>query len=149
VTRTPSNGSAVYLVTWYRWRHVTIILHCHWLEFWWHVQNALIILSIISIKKEKSLNSNNIRSKLQFLRLLWDIVVLRLVAHLLNMMCLILPILYKILHIYVLEIIFTQFYSNFSRQEHQIYVSINSRDSQVSAYTPFHFSFTVPLMRPL
>ena len=22
------------LVTWYRWRHVTIILHCHLLEFW-------------------------------------------------------------------------------------------------------------------
>ena len=44
-------------------------------------------------------------------------------------------------------IIFRQFYINFSRQEHQIellYVSINSRDSQVSAYTPFHFSFTIP-----
>ena len=32
-------------------------------------------------------------------------------------------------------IILTQFYINFSRQ-----------DSQVSAYTPFHFSFTVPLI---
>ena len=35
----------------------------------------------------------------------------------------------------------------FSRQEHQIdvlYVSINSWENQVSAYTPFHFSFTVP-----
>ena len=31
----------------------------------------------------------------------------------------------------------TQFYINFSRQEHQI-------DSQVLSYTPFNFSFTVP-----
>ena len=43
------------------------------------------------------------------LRLLWDIVIFRLVAYLLNMICLILWILYKIL---------TQFYTNFSRQEH-------------------------------
>ena len=45
-------------------------------------------------------------------------------------------------------IILTQFYINFSRQEHQIgvlYESFNSWDSQVSSYTPFHFSFTVPL----
>ena len=45
-------------------------------------------------------------------------------------------------------IILTQFYINFSRQEHQIdvfYVSFKTWDSQVSAYTPFHFSFTVPL----
>ena len=43
----------------------------------------------------------------------------------------------------------SQFYINFSRQEHQIdflYVSFKTWDSQVSAYTPFHFSFTVPLM---
>ena len=45
-------------------------------------------------------------------------------------------------------IILTQFYINFSRQEHQIdviQVSFKTWDSQVSAYTPFHFSFTVPL----
>jgi len=45
-------------------------------------------------------------------------------------------------------IILTQFYINFSRQEHQIelsYVSINSWDSQVSGITPFHLSYTVPL----
>ena len=44
-------------------------------------------------------------------------------------------------------IILTQFYINFSRQEHQIdvlYVSFNVWVSQVSSYTPFHFSFTVP-----
>ena len=48
----------------------------------------------------------------------------------------------------VFGIILTQFYINFSRQEHQIdvlYVSLKFWDSQVSAYTPFHFSFTVPL----
>ena len=45
-------------------------------------------------------------------------------------------------------IILTQFYINFSRQKHQIdvlYLSFKTWDSQVSAYTPFHFSFTVPL----
>ena len=36
------------------------------------------------------------------------------------------------------RIILTQFYTNFSRQEHQIKLSW-------VAYTPFHFSFTVPL----
>ena len=44
----------------------------------------------------------------------------------------------------------TQFYINFSRQEHQIdvlYVSFNAWDSQVSFFTPFHFSFTFPLKR--
>ena len=43
----------------------------------------------------------------------------------------------------------SQFYINFSRQEHQInvlYVSFNAWDSQVSAYILFHFSFTVPLI---
>ena len=45
-------------------------------------------------------------------------------------------------------IVLTQFYINFSRQEHQIdvlYISFKTWDSQVSVYTPFHFSFTVPL----
>ena len=45
-------------------------------------------------------------------------------------------------------IFLTQLYINFSWQEHQIdvlYISFNSCDSQVSVYTLFHFSFTVPL----
>ena len=118
------------LVTWYRRRHVTAILHCHWLEFWWHVPDAEIISSILSIIDEKLLNSYNNRSKLKFLRLFWDIVVFRLVAYLLNMISLILRILYKILHMYDVRfgIILTQFYVNFSSQEHKIkllYVSIN------------------------
>ena len=40
----------------------------------------------------------------------------------------------------------TQFYINFSRQEHQIdvlYVSFNAWDSQVSSYTLFHFPYTL------
>ena len=60
------------------------------------------ILSIIFIENEKLLNSNNNSSTPEFLRLLWDIVVFRLVAYLLNMICLILRILYNILHIYVM-----------------------------------------------
>ena len=83
------------LVTWYRWRHVTIILHYHWLEFWWHAPDAKIILSIISIRNENLLNSNDNRSQLEFLRFLWDILAFRLVAYLLNMICLILQIWYK------------------------------------------------------
>ena len=46
-------------------------------------------------------------------------------------------------------IILTQFYINLLIQEHQIdvlYVSFKTWDSQVSVYTPFHFSFTVPLI---
>ena len=96
---------------------------------WWHVPDAEIISSILSIIDEKLLNSYNKRSKLKFLRLFWDIVVFRLVAYLLNMISLILRILYKILHMYDVRfgIILTQFYVNFSRQEHKIkllYVSI-------------------------
>ena len=43
----------------------------------------------------------------------------------------------------------TQFYIHFSRQEYQtdvLNVSFNAWDSQVSSYTPFHFSFTPPLI---
>ena len=39
-------------------------------------------------------------------------------------------------------IILTPFYTNFSRQKHQIdvlYISFNSSDSQISSYTSFHF----------
>ena len=43
---------------------------------------------------KKLLNSNNDRSKPKFLRLLWDIVVFRLVAYLLNMIGLNLPFVY-------------------------------------------------------
>ena len=68
--------------------HVTMILHCHWCELWSLDTDVLIILSIIFINNEKLLNANNIRIKHEFFRLLWDIVVFRLVAYLLNIICL-------------------------------------------------------------
>ena len=45
-----------------------MIQHCHWWEFWSHVTDVFIILSIISVKIEKLINSNNNRSKPKFLR---------------------------------------------------------------------------------
>ena len=70
----------------------------------------------------------------------------------LNMICLnLLIFLYNCTYMNF-RINLTQFYINFSRQEHQIavlYVLFNAWDSQVSFYTPFHFSFTVPLIYPL
>ena len=77
-------------VTCLRLYQVTVIEHCHWWEFWSRDTDA----SIISIKKEKLLNSSNSRSKPVYFRLLWDIVVFRLVAYLLNMICLKLRLFY-------------------------------------------------------
>ena len=74
------------------------ILHCHWKEFWSHDTDVFMILSIISIKNEKLLNSNNIRSKPKFLRLFWVIVVFRMVVYLLNMIRLNLLFLFKVLY---------------------------------------------------
>ena len=88
------------LVTCYRWSHVIMILYCHWLEFWSHDTYIFIILSVISIKNVKILKSNNNRSNPKFLRLLWDIVVFRLVVYLLNMIRLNLLFLYKIIYIF-------------------------------------------------
>ena len=120
VTTTPTNGSAMLLSCASRLYHVTIILHCHWREFWSHDTDVFVILSIISIKNEKLFNSNNERSKPKFHRLLWNIVDFRLVMYLLNMILLNLLFLYKILYIYRFRIYLTQFYINFLRQEHQI-----------------------------
>jgi len=55
----------------------------------------LIILSTISIKTKKLLNSNNYMGKPKFYRLLWDIIVFRLFAYLLNIIWLIVRFLYK------------------------------------------------------
>ena len=91
---------------------------------------------------------NDNMSKLKFLRHLWEIVVFRLVVYLLNMINT--PNLIQNLTDIHFGIILTQFYINFLRQKHQIellYVSINPWDSQVSAYAPFHFSFTVTLKK--
>ena len=61
-------------------------------------------------------------------------------SYFLNMICLIPQILYKISYIYDLY--------NFGTVLYQfiLFVSVNPRDSQVLVYTPFHFSFTVPLI---
>ena len=50
----------------------------------------------IYIKNEKLSNSNYNRRKPKFLRLLWDIIIFRLVAYLLNVICLNLLLLYNI-----------------------------------------------------
>ena len=72
-----------------------MILHCYWWEFWSRETDVLIILVIILIKHEILLNLNNTRSKPHFFRLLWYIVVFRLVAYLLN----IISVLYQFLEI--------------------------------------------------
>ena len=53
------------------------------------------ILSIMSIKNAKYKLKNNIMIKPEILRFLWDIVVFRLVAYLLNMICLMLQLFSK------------------------------------------------------
>ena len=70
------------------------------------------------------------RSKPDILRLLWDIVVFRLVAYMLNIICLILQLSFIQNYIYMnFRTNLTQCYINFSRQEHQIdvlFVSFNA-----------------------
>ena len=56
-----------------------------------------------------SADANIKGSKPEILRLLWDIVVLRLVAYLLNMICLILQLSYKIASIWILVKIWYSF----------------------------------------
>ena len=74
--------------------HVIMIMYCHWWEFWSCDTDIFIISSTISIKNDKLMN---VRSKHKFFWLLWNIVVFRLVAYLLNMIYLKLIILYQIL----------------------------------------------------
>ena len=47
-----SRESESVVVTWYRPRHVTMILQCCWWEFWLHDTDVLIILIILSIISE-------------------------------------------------------------------------------------------------
>ena len=100
ISRTPNNGSAVY------WSHDTDRVMCDKNTalplvgvLVTYDTDIFIILSIISVKNEKILNSNNNRSKPKLLRLLWDSVVFRLVAYLLNIIYLNLLFIYKILYI--------------------------------------------------
>ena len=90
----------------FNWNHETSIQLCHWLKFWWCNTAGLyglyvIILSIISIKNAKYKFKNYNMSKPDILRLLWDIIVYRLVTYLQNMICLILQLLYKIAYIWI------------------------------------------------
>ena len=93
------------------------------------------------------------RSKPEILRLLWFTIVFRLVSiifveyDLFNTTTFIQNCINKNFRINL-----TKFYINFLRQEHQIYVlyvSFNVWDSQVSSYTHFYFSFTVPLIKTI
>ena len=102
VTRTSANGSAVYWSCDFSLYHVTTILHCHWLKFCyvtWTIQT--ICYYLISIKNAKYKLKNYIRSKPEILRILWDIVVIRLVEYLLNMSCLTLQLSYKIAYLWI------------------------------------------------
>jgi len=104
-----------------------------------------IILSIISFINEKVLNSNNNKSKPKFLRLLWDIVVLRLFSHLLNMIRLNLPFLYKV-YLYKFSSKFdTVFFYQFletGTSEKTLMVSIKLlKCLDFSLYPPFIFPF--------
>ena len=67
-----------------------MILHCH------KYGRICYIIDYKYINNKKLSNSNNNRSKLKFFKLLWDIVVFRLVAYLLNMICLNLRFLYNL-----------------------------------------------------
>ena len=61
-----------------------------------------------------------------------------MVSNLLNMICFIIQLLYKIAYIWIFFKNLTQFYINFSRLEHQIdvlYISFNAWYSKVSSYT--------------
>ena len=106
------------------------------------------IINYIYLKGKIKIDNYN-GSKPEILRILWDNLVFRLVAYLLKMICL-----NHYFHtiLYINEFLYnfdTVFFINFSRQEHQmdfLYVSFYAWDSQVSSYTPFHFSFTVSVI---
>ena len=100
------------IITCFRLYHIISILHCHWWEFWSSDTDVSIILSIISFLNEKLLNTNNNRNQTKFFRLPWDIVFAEY--------DLFKPAFYTKFYIYTFCIKLTQFYVNFSRQEHQI-----------------------------
>ena len=121
VARPIHNGTLV-LVTWYRQRHVTI-LHCHWWKFSWRNTDYtlyrlyVIILSIISIKNAKQkLYQEQIwdsQAPVGYSSFQIDCVIVE--YGLFNTTNCILNLIYI-----RFGVILTQFYINFSRQEHQI-----------------------------
>ena len=80
----------------------TTISHCHWLKFWWcdagYTDYMKWYYQLYLLKMQ---NKKYKRNKPDILRLLWNIDVFRLVAYLLNKICLILQILYKIAYIWI------------------------------------------------
>ena len=85
----------------------------------------------------------------EFFRLLWDIVVFRLVTYLLNMVCLILRILYKIWYIYVLynfDTVLYQFLETGTSDRCLICIVQNLRFSGFSLY-PLAFFLYSPFKR--
>ena len=116
-TRTSTNCSAVLLSR--KGRHVTMILHCHWWKFWsFHTATIQLCYPLYLLK-------------------------------MLNMICLKLGILYQISNIYMV------WYNN----DTDLYKFLETGTSDrcltcivqrlrfsFSSYTPFQFSFTVPLL---
>ena len=112
---------------------------------------SVIILSILSrlkMQNEKKYNYN--KSKPKILRLLRDIVVFRLVAYLLIMICLILQLFFTKMHIheflYKFDTVLYQFLETGTSNKCLIGIVQLLRFSGFRLY-PFHFSFTVSLMR--
>ena len=134
----------------YRWSHV--IWYCTAIggssihKIW-----TYLLLQIISIKNEKLSNSNNIITAVANLSFLGSSGISSFSDRL--CICWIWSALYLLFYKKIICLEFRTnltFYINFSRQEHQIdvlYVLFNTWDFQDLLYTPFHFSFTVPLMQ--
>jgi len=127
---------------------VTSILHCHWWEFWSRDAEVFIILSIISIKNKKLPNSNNNRSKPKLHRLLWDIVVFKLVAYISWIWYVKTYYFFKNFIFIDFHVNLTQFFVSISRDRNIRYNSHGYRStSQMLGFSlyPLSFSCTVPL----
>ena len=135
-----------------RLRHVTLIVHCHWWKCWSRDTDVSIILSILSIKNEKLLNSNYNNSKPKLFRLLWVIAVFRLVWNLQKWSVYNLDSCTKS-HIkrvwYNFDTILCQFLETGTSGRTLIGLDqlLKCLSSSLSN-TPFHFSLTVPLRWP-
>ena len=95
--------------------------------------------------QNKNLKNYN-RSKSEILRLLWDIVVFRLVAQLLNMVCLIIQLLYEISFKYFLVLFWHSFISISRNRNIRWYFIYNVQNLRFSGFSLYPLSFfTVPL----
>ena len=73
----------MYLVTWYRWRHVNRYIPCHWWKFW----SRDLRYQLYLVKWKINLNSNYKKSVPMLFRFLWVIVIFRFAAYLRNVIC--------------------------------------------------------------